>query len=147
MKIALIFRYISMSLSLLILLSLGHPWFEIGTFLIGAFFWTEIVSWRRQQKLGQSKAEFVDALTRLYGCTEEELQQVQITLNQGFLSFEEAEQAAIAIARAFSRTSGNHFLKSDPTCLFNAQSSKIRCAVNPSGPCEGCKDYEPRLEK
>ena len=28
------------------------------------------------------------------------------------------------------------------TCKYNARSRMIRCAVNPCGPCEGCKDYE-----
>jgi Family of unknown function (DUF6464) len=30
----------------------------------------------------------------------------------------------------------------DTTCQYNARSRMIRCAVNPCGPCEGCKDYE-----
>lgn len=30
----------------------------------------------------------------------------------------------------------------DTTCQYNAGSRMIRCAVNPCGPCEGCKDYE-----
>lgn len=29
----------------------------------------------------------------------------------------------------------------DPTCGFNAHSPLLRCAVHPSGPCKGCKDY------
>ena len=29
----------------------------------------------------------------------------------------------------------------DPTCCFNAHSPLLRCAVNPSGPCEGCGEY------
>jgi hypothetical protein len=32
----------------------------------------------------------------------------------------------------------------DPSCLFNACSPLIRCAPNPSGPCRGCRSYEPR---
>jgi hypothetical protein len=32
----------------------------------------------------------------------------------------------------------------DKTCAFNALDSRLRCAVNPCGPCEGCSDYEPR---
>jgi Family of unknown function (DUF6464) len=28
------------------------------------------------------------------------------------------------------------------TCGFNAHSEIIRCAVNPLGPCESCRDYE-----
>ncbi|MGB7086835.1 MAG: DUF6464 family protein [Phormidesmis sp.] len=30
----------------------------------------------------------------------------------------------------------------DITCQLNARSPFIRCAPNPSGPCEGCRDYE-----
>lgn len=29
----------------------------------------------------------------------------------------------------------------DRACKFNAQSSFLRCAVNPSGPCEGCDHF------
>jgi hypothetical protein len=32
----------------------------------------------------------------------------------------------------------------DATCQLNAQSELIRCAVNPDGPCAGCRYYEPR---
>jgi hypothetical protein len=39
------------------------------------------------------------------------------------------------------RTWGGHL--GDPTCLNNAKSAHLRCAVNPCGPCEGCKDYQP----
>ena len=31
----------------------------------------------------------------------------------------------------------------DSNCRFNAQSEILRCAVNPNGPCEGCRFYEP----
>jgi Family of unknown function (DUF6464) len=30
----------------------------------------------------------------------------------------------------------------DATCRFNAHSVLVRCAVNPAGPCEGCRHYE-----
>ncbi len=39
---------------------------------------------------------------------------------------------------------GVGFLIGDITCQFNARSAHLRCAVNPSGPCEGCRYYEPR---
>ena len=32
----------------------------------------------------------------------------------------------------------------DPRCRFNAHSSYLRCAVNPSGPCETCPHYQPK---
>lgn len=31
----------------------------------------------------------------------------------------------------------------DASCCFNARSELIRCAVNPEGPCESCRFYEP----
>ena len=33
----------------------------------------------------------------------------------------------------------------DITCQLNARSPHIRCAVNPTGPCEGCRFYEGRI--
>ena len=36
----------------------------------------------------------------------------------------------------------NLIFDDDRTCAFNARSPHIRCAVNPSGPCEGCIHYE-----
>jgi hypothetical protein len=29
------------------------------------------------------------------------------------------------------------------SCRFNARSEIFRCAVNPEGPCQGCRYYEP----
>ena len=31
----------------------------------------------------------------------------------------------------------------DASCQYNARSALIRCAVNPSGPCQECPYYEP----
>jgi Family of unknown function (DUF6464) len=30
----------------------------------------------------------------------------------------------------------------DPMCRHNALSQHLRCAVNPKGPCQGCRDFE-----
>ncbi|AGY57567.1 DUF6464 family protein [Gloeobacter kilaueensis] len=35
----------------------------------------------------------------------------------------------------------------EPDCIFNARSPLIRCAPNPSGPCQGCRYYESQNEK
>jgi len=37
---------------------------------------------------------------------------------------------------------GVGYLIGDITCQFNARSGYLRCAVNPQGPCQGCRDYE-----
>lgn len=34
----------------------------------------------------------------------------------------------------------------DITCRFNARSAYLRCAVNPEGPCQGCRYYEARRD-
>jgi hypothetical protein len=40
--------------------------------------------------------------------------------------------------------SNGRWVLGDNTCRFNAQSELIRCAVNPEGPCAGCRFYEPK---
>lgn len=37
---------------------------------------------------------------------------------------------------------GGHWVLGDATCQYNARSEIIRCAVNPDGPCEGCRFYK-----
>lgn len=39
-----------------------------------------------------------------------------------------------------------HWVLGDATCCYNARSELVRCAVNPTGPCGGCRFYEPRAE-
>jgi hypothetical protein len=39
---------------------------------------------------------------------------------------------------------GVGYLVGDITCEYNARSSYIRCAVNPSGPCKDCSHYKAR---
>ncbi|MBE9041065.1 hypothetical protein IQ235_09765 [Oscillatoriales cyanobacterium LEGE 11467] len=34
----------------------------------------------------------------------------------------------------------------DANCNYNARSELFRCAVNPEGPCQGCRYYQPRPE-
>ncbi|NEP56171.1 MAG: hypothetical protein F6K31_03980 [Symploca sp. SIO2G7] len=35
----------------------------------------------------------------------------------------------------------------DASCNFNAHSELIRCAVNPEGPCDACRSYEPSVSE
>lgn len=39
---------------------------------------------------------------------------------------------------------GVGYLVGDISCRFNARSCYLRCAVNPQGPCQDCRHYEPR---
>lgn len=35
----------------------------------------------------------------------------------------------------------------DSSCKYNALSTKLRCAINPCGPCEGCQHFESVRER
>jgi hypothetical protein len=37
---------------------------------------------------------------------------------------------------------GVGYIVGDITCRYNARSAYLRCTVNPSGPCQGCSQYE-----
>lgn len=37
---------------------------------------------------------------------------------------------------------GVGYLIGDITCQYNARSGYMRCAVNPQGPCSGCRHYQ-----
>ncbi|MGB3652807.1 MAG: DUF6464 family protein [Rivularia sp. (in: cyanobacteria)] len=41
---------------------------------------------------------------------------------------------------------GVGYLIGDISCEYNARCGYLRCAVNPSGPCDGCRFYEERKE-
>ena len=38
---------------------------------------------------------------------------------------------------------GVGYLIGDISCRFNTRSGYLRCAVNPQGPCQGCRYYDP----
>lgn len=40
---------------------------------------------------------------------------------------------------------GMGYMMGDITCALNARSPYLRCAINPMGPCDGCKEYAPKI--
>lgn len=40
---------------------------------------------------------------------------------------------------------GVGYMIGDITCDLNARSPHLRCAVNPVGPCDGCREYAPKV--
>lgn len=54
------------------------------------------------------------------------------------------------VAQDYHYVEGLGYMIGDLTCQFNARSPHLRCAINPSGPCKGCRHYEsirfPELE-
>ncbi len=42
---------------------------------------------------------------------------------------------------------GDRWVIGDIRCRFNARSELLRCAVNPEGPCHGCRHFAPTVEE
>lgn len=40
---------------------------------------------------------------------------------------------------------GMGYMIGDITCDQNARSPYLRCAINPMGPCDGCREYAPKV--
>lgn len=52
--------------------------------------------------------------------------------------------AAIRLAAEHDYVEGLGYVTGDITCQFNARSPHLRCAVNPTGPCDQCSHYQSR---
>jgi Family of unknown function (DUF6464) len=73
--------------------------------------------------------------------------------NHAYRRFEAARSPAIEVCRThpcfqlldYQYIEGVGYMVGDITCKYNAHSAYLRCAVNPSGPCEGCSQYESKL--
>lgn len=54
-------------------------------------------------------------------------------------------KVALYVQKIDAPTEGNivdgRWVLGDITCLYNAQSELLRCAVNPKGPCDRCPHY------
>ena len=42
---------------------------------------------------------------------------------------------------------GIGYIIGDVSCCYNARSPYIRCAVNPGGLCEGCREYQHKIAR
>jgi hypothetical protein len=51
-------------------------------------------------------------------------------------------QSLLRLPPDYQYVEGVGALIGDFTCVYNARSPHIRCAVNPIGPCETCRLYE-----
>ncbi|BAS58790.1 MULTISPECIES: DUF6464 family protein [Leptolyngbya] len=54
-------------------------------------------------------------------------------------------QSLLRLPPDYHYVEGVGALIGDFTCIYNARSPYIRCAVNPTGPCETCRLYESKL--
>lgn len=93
--------------------------------ILGAF-WLSIACiayWGRKLK---QRARKLDAMARQQDLSGSEILGVNLT----------PEQLTEAYSRVHPQGIG------DVGCKNNARSSYLRCTINPSGACQGCKDYE-----
>jgi Family of unknown function (DUF6464) len=74
--------------------------------------------------------------------------------NHAYRRFEAVRSPAIELCHArsscfqmldYQYIEGVGYMVGDITCKYNAHSAYLRCAVNPSGPCQGCSQYESKL--
>ncbi|MBD2343305.1 DUF6464 family protein [Anabaena subtropica] len=65
----------------------------------------------------------------------------RVRLQQNIRSVESDARRSVGDHRYYLEGVG--YLIGDISCKFNARSGYLRCAVNPSGPCQGCRYYEP----
>lgn len=107
---------------------------------------TEVILAHSQQSLGRLQLDWIpqpgsplDVAGQTYMVLERrhsyEFKSGRYRLNKISLV---VQSAPVAIDR--SQVEGRWVL-GDVTCQFNAHSELIRCAVNPDGPCSGCRDY------
>ncbi len=70
--------------------------------------------------------------------------QAQERLRLAMESISTRRLAALRLSGDHHYVEGIGYMIGDLTCQFNARSSHLRCAVNPSGPCEACMHYQER---
>lgn len=128
---------------------LDANWVMVNHFfsLYWATYWATSLwqAWKSNQAVKRSEQELREmweerARDLLHNILDENgepvFNQVQLSIQFGGVSAEEAVRALKA---------RQHLGR--PDCKYNARSPHLRCAVNPSGPCDGCSDFEPSMER
>ncbi|MFN6572392.1 DUF6464 family protein [Dendronalium sp. ChiSLP03b] len=100
----------------------GGWWIALGLMFGGFWLWLAIEDYNKHKR-----AKALDAMSR----QQDDLSGLEI-LGVNLT----AEQLAEAMNRVHPQAIG------DVTCKFNARSPFLRCAINPSGNCQGCKDCQ-----
>jgi Family of unknown function (DUF6464) len=68
--------------------------------------------------------------------------QAQNRLRSALAAAERRQLQALRLPADHHYIDGVGYLIGDFTCRYNARSAHMRCAVNPSGPCQECPYYE-----
>lgn len=105
-------------------------WWIIAGLMFGGFWaWLVINDWRRYQII---KA---DALGRA------EVTDIQ-AMSEVFRRLARTGVSSSELCDALNNACREPQFIGDVGCKWNARSPFLRCAINPSGECQGCKDYE-----
>ncbi|MEH2201196.1 DUF6464 family protein [Nostoc sp.] len=105
----------------------GDWWIAVGLMFGGFWAWIAYWDWKHKHL-----AKVMDAASRS--------QTTDIhTISEVALRREIAD--AYIQSRRYGVTDKPQFI-GDVSCKWNARSPHLRCAINPSGECQWCKDYE-----
>ncbi|HYX17062.1 MAG TPA: DUF6464 family protein [Nostoc sp.] len=105
-------------------------WLAVFGLMFGGFWvWLAINDWRRHQII---KA---DAVSRA------ETTDIQ-RMSEVFRRVARIGISSSEFSDALNNACSEPQFIGDVSCKWNAGSPYIRCAINPSGECQGCKDYE-----
>ncbi|QLE42232.1 hypothetical protein FD723_18605 [Nostoc sp. C052] len=105
-------------------------WFTVAGLIFGGIWiWVAYWDWKNRRLV-----QTLDYLSR----NRAEVESADSCLR----SLAEAGISTAEAIEACSRHSEPRGCVGDASCRWNARSPYIRCAINPSGECQGCKHYE-----
>jgi hypothetical protein len=102
----------------------GSWWIVVGLIFGGIWLWIAYWSWRHKQE-----AKMLDVISRL------QVTDIQALSNMLW------RLGGVTVDEFNSAFDKPQFI-GDTSCLNNARSPYLRCAINPDGGCLSCKDYE-----
>lgn len=107
------------------MMALGGWWIVVGLMFGG--FWVWIAYWDLKNR---RSAQALDTASR-----SADIQAMSDT-------FRQIANYGVTVDEFASAFHNDRACIGDVTCRWNARSAFLRCAMNPSGECQGCKDYE-----
>lgn len=119
-----------------VMFTYGGFWTLLGLLTAVALFYLAINNWRSRQR----RKALLDRLRNFRG--RPWIEQEVPTADAIFTSAVIAHLGSISIEEITARHDTRDEVIGEASCINNAQSKYLRCAVNPEGPCEGCKHYE-----
>ncbi|MEH2148575.1 DUF6464 family protein [Nostoc sp.] len=114
-----------------ILMIIQGGWFTVAGLIFGGIFaWVAYWDWKHKRI-----ASSLDAASRSQNTD------IQV-MSDAFRRIGNAGVTIDEFSSALNNSCREPHSIGDVGCKWNARSPHLRCAINPSGECQGCKDYE-----